>query len=290
MNINKQKLSIEEGLLKQAGYRGSEIDELISQRYSMGGTQKPILVLTPNEGQTGVAEVWKAPQEIVKTPRTKKQRLLNDHKPRVALSQFLKDAKTHQKTIKGVMERIYRSKSCDTTVTKKEMESWRQLPKYSTYTRLNKLWNGYITDLLMVKEGDDDINSAKKMNYAQKLTSADFNGAKITVIEARNPSIVGLTGIVAWEAKSNFVIVCEGGKCFEKMDSLEGMELDNPGKDTQVGGLKIVDKSGTRFIVHVDVGEMEFEIIGSRFLFRTADRSGKKFKPKNVDLLISYAT
>lgn len=289
MNVNKQKLSIEEGLLKQAGYRGSEIDELIVQRYSMAGTQKPILVLTPNEGKNETAEVWKAPQEVGKTPRTRKQRALNDHKPRAALSQFLKDAKTHQKTVKGVMERIYRSKSCDTTtVTKKEMEAWRHLPKYSTYTKLNKLWNGYIADLLMVKgdnNKDNDMNSAKKMMYAQKLTSADFNGAKITVIEARNPSIVGLTGIVAWEAKSNFVIVCEGGKCFEEMDKLEGMQLDNPGKDTQMGGLRIVDKPGTRFIVHVDAGSMEFEIIGSRFLFRTADRSGKKFKPKNVDLL-----
>lgn len=293
MNINKQKLSIEEGLLKQAGYRGSEIDELISQRYSMGGSQKPILVLTPNEGKNETTEVWKAPQEVVKTPRTRKQRLLNDHKPRAALSQFLSNAKTHQKTVKAVMDRIYRAKSCDTSVTKREMEAWRQLPKYSTYTKLNQLWNGYIADLLMVKQGGDkndndvnSVNSAKKMGYAQKLTSADFNGAKITVIEARNPSIVGLTGIVAWEAKSNFVIVCEGGRCFEEMDKLEGItELENPGKDTQMGGLKIVDKSGTRFIVHVEAGNMEFEIIGSRFLFRTADRSGKKFKPKNVDLL-----
>ncbi|KAG5360844.1 hypothetical protein CJU89_3933 [Yarrowia sp. B02] len=285
MNVNKQKLSIEESLLKQAGYRGSRIDETLAQRYSMGGGQKPILVLTPNEGKTDTAEVWKAPQVVVKTPRTRKQRLLNDHKPRVALSQFLKEAKTHQKAVKGVMERIYRSKSCETTITKNEMAAWQKLPKYSTYAKLNKLWNGYISDLLMLKEGDKDINSGKKMNYAQKLTSADFNGAKITVIEARNPSIVGLTGIVAWEAKSNFVIVCEGGKCFENMDSLEGMELDNPGKDTDMGGLKIVDKPGTRFIVHVDEGNMEFEIIGSRFLFRTADRSGKKFKPKNVDLL-----
>ncbi|KAG5368635.1 hypothetical protein CJU90_0850 [Yarrowia sp. C11] len=288
MNINKQKLSIEEGLLKQAGYRGSEIDELIAQRYSMGGTQKPILVLTPNEGQTESAEVWKAPQEAVKTPRTRKQRLLNAHKPRTALSQFLNDAKTHQERVKSVMKRIYKSKSCDMAyVTQKEMQAWRQLPKYSSYVKLNKLWNGYISDLLMVKEGGDknELNSAKKMMYAQKLTSADFNGARITVIEARNPSIVGLSGIVAWEAKSNFVLVCEGGKCFEKMDKLDGMELENAGKDTQMGGLRIVDKSGTRFMVHVEAGDMEFEIIGSRFLFRTADRSGKKFKPKNVDLL-----
>lgn len=284
MNINKQKLSIEEGLLKDAGYRGSQVDEVLTQRYSMVGSQKPILVLTPNEGKVVPKDVWKAPQENVKTPRTRKQRLLNDHKPRAALSQFLKASKTHQKTVKQVMDRIYHSKSCETTITKREMDAWTQLPKYSTYKNLNKLWNGYITDLLMVKEGEE-INSNKKMTFAQKLTSADFNGARITVIEARNPSIVGMTGIVAWEAKSNFVLICEGGQCFEKMDNLESLQLDNPGKDTNMGGLKMVDKSGSRFIVHVDSGNMEFEIIGSRFLFRTADRSGKKFKPKNVDLL-----
>lgn len=297
MNINKQKLTIEEKLLRKAGFSAAKTEEVIRERYSMAGSQKPILVLTPYESKEAP---WVPKPESKTVKKTQKQKKLNEKKPRVALQAFISTARANQKVVKGVMDRAYRSAYGATaggkepgplTVSAKELRAWKAVPKYDDFASLSKLWNGYVVDLLMLKGGSAGsgavVNASQKMNFAQKLASADFNGAKITVIEATSPSIVGLSGIVLWEAKSNFVIITKGGKCYERMDELETVDIENPGAETAMGGIKIVDKVGTRFRVEIEIGKevMDFEIIGSRFLFRTADRSGKKFKPKNVDLI-----
>lgn len=196
------------------------------------------------------------------------------------------------------------------------------IPTIEQFITLNELWNGYINELLFNGINNNNTNNnnnlsttttttiAKEMTLqhklilASKLASADFHGAWIKVISALNPSMVGTEGIIIWEAKTNFVMVVDG--CFKKQQQKEDeSEEDNNkfGKHKlnsfrdKIGGLRIIEKRGSIFSLKVNNNNnnisdtsdddnnnniLWFDIIGSRILYRTTDRSGKKFKPKSV--------
>lgn len=179
------------------------------------------------------------------------------------------------------------------------------IPVIGQFLELNKLWEGYMQELLFNNVSDpsqnnqqnNDTNSmtlAHKLSLAGKLASADFHGAKLKVVSAHNPSLVGFEGIVIWEAKSSFILV------------VAQKTTPHATIREKIGGLRIVEKRGTVFSFQVRVegkekeketggssalkGEedefMTFEIVGSRFMYRTAERSGKKFKSRSVEDLM----
>ncbi|KAA8916595.1 hypothetical protein TRICI_001221 [Trichomonascus ciferrii] len=216
---------IEEGLL-QKSHTPEEAKELLDSRYSLSGEQKPFLVLTPTSGGNN-ASVPKAKKgldhdELMTNPNLRvnkhKQRKRRIRRARDDLKDFIKENKNNA--------------------------------SYASFEGLNTLWKGYMADLLS--------GTSNAQVIAGKLASADYHGADLTVVEARNPSLVGINGIVVWEARTGFVMVCRDNK------------------------LRIVEKRGARFDVNA-LPDKKFEIIGSRFLYRTAERSGRKFKPKSVE-------
>lgn len=189
------------------------------------------------------------------------------------------------------------------------LEFQQNIPVIDQFFELNNLWNEYMQDLIFNTAGDSarqnqqniDIEAiplTHKLSLAGKLASADYHGAKLTVISAHNPSLVGFEGIVIWEAKSSFIIIVP-----QKLNA-------NSTVREKIGGLRIIEKKGTIFRFEVQVpsvdkktddsqenfdkekallGEkrkMTFEIVGSRFMYRTAERSGKKFKARSAEDLI----
>ncbi|XP_058459988.1 ribonuclease P protein subunit p29 isoform X2 [Malaya genurostris] len=77
---------------------------------------------------------------------------------------------------------------------------------YKQMVPLNRLWRKYISRYL----GKEKIPDAPDLQYNQMtldLLKADYHGAKISVIRARNPSLVGIKGIVILDTKGTFKIV-----------------------------------------------------------------------------------
>ncbi|KAI1373285.1 ribonuclease P protein subunit p29 [Hypoxylon crocopeplum] len=134
--------------------------------------------------------------------------------------------------------------------------------KYAVYEPLNRLWLGYIREVL----GGELY--AGGQGAAAKLSAADFHGAEVEVSRSRCPSRVGIKGIVIKDSRFTFEIVTEKNQA------------------------KTVPKEGTMFRVSVPPpqeqenslgkevrGQFTFEIHGDQFQHRSADRATRKFKP-----------
>ncbi|KAI1403601.1 ribonuclease P protein subunit p29 [Hypoxylon fuscum] len=137
--------------------------------------------------------------------------------------------------------------------------------KYAVFESLNKLWLGYIREIL----GSELYSGGQ--GAAAKLSAADFHGAKIEVSRSSCPSRVGIQGIVIKDSRFVFEVI------------------------TRTNQIKTVPKEGTLFRISVPTAQQEaaladqnqdqerkpftFEIHGSQFQYPAADRATKKFKP-----------
>ncbi|KAI1765397.1 ribonuclease P protein subunit p29 [Hypoxylon sp. FL1150] len=138
--------------------------------------------------------------------------------------------------------------------------------KYAIFEPLNRLWLGYIREIL----GSEIYGGGQ--GAAAKLSAADFHGAEVEVSRSRCPSRVGIRGIVIKDSRFVFEIITKGNH------------------------IKTVPKEGTLFrvtvpapvqIEHAAVETQEkerkpftFEILGDQLQHRSADRATKKIKPR----------
>lgn len=272
---------IEETLLLKS-HSKERTKELLETRYSYSGEQKPLLVLTPTTGPTAATTTKFGTKQLHTTishskinnkSKFNKSKL---HNARIALNDYIKGCKRNQQLLKSCLKLSDKS---NPLLNQKCDELSKKIPTYDQFVPLHRLWRSYITDLLFSTVSPTQTQTPVKtlqnaVGLASKLATADFHGAQVTVVSARNPTLVGMQGIVIWEAKSSFIIVLQS----PVLVPCSGF----------VGGIRIIEKKGTRFKVTVYTNELdqighEFELIGSRFLYRTADRSGRKFKPRSVD-------
>lgn len=129
------------------------------------------------------------------------------------------------------------------------------LPKdtisYKEIVPLNRLWRGYIARYL----GKETLPNAADVQYSQftmDLLKADFHGAKMTVVRAKNPSLVGIRGIVILETKGTFKFVSKDNK------------------------LRTIPKNDSVFRIHWN--NVDITIFGKHINCRPAERSVKKIK------------
>jgi ribonuclease P protein subunit POP4 len=78
---------------------------------------------------------------------------------------------------------------------------------YGSYIPLYKLWKSYIHDI---------ISSTPPSAYTTKIIKSDFHGAKMFVSKSKNPSLVGISGIVIKESKNCFYFVTKENKLKRK--------------------------------------------------------------------------
>ncbi|KAK6531097.1 hypothetical protein TWF281_007922 [Arthrobotrys megalospora] len=140
----------------------------------------------------------------------------------------------------------------------------KEAQKYAIYEQLNKLWIGYIHEIL---KGSFGANGTAGQATAAKLCAADFHGCEVEVVRNRCPSRVGVKGIVVKDTKMTFVIVTRKDevKHIPKEHSVFRFEIPWP-DSTKEGAEPIV-----------------LELHGSNFMFRAAERMNKKFKAKAMD-------
>ena len=81
----------------------------------------------------------------------------------------------------------------------------KEQQKYDVYEPLHTLWVGYMWEILGMSEGQKSYVTGQ--SAGPKLVSADYHGAKVTVVRSRCVGMVGLQGIVVRDTKFTFQII-----------------------------------------------------------------------------------
>jgi len=172
--------------------------------------------------------------------------------------------------------------------------------KFHLFLPLHKLWMGYMSELLGLSQKPTHAitreSAAKRMPSASgmhpKLLKADFHGSILTIFQSKNPCIVGLSGIVIHETENVFKVVTKDNKLkiLPKQNSIftfsvplystlspshninTPLPLPLPALSDPVGPVQTVE----------DVPNIQFELYGNQFMFRAAERAGRKFKHKET--------
>lgn len=118
--------------------------------------------------------------------------------------------------------------------------------KYANFVPLLEMWNTYMGEVIG--------SGGMKGPEGEKLLKCDYHGAMMEVVRCRSPSRIGIRGICIKENRNTFELITENNQ------------------------LKLIPKEMTVFKVTVDTVGLKYEIFGSQFLSRAADRAGRKFK------------
>lgn len=112
--------------------------------------------------------------------------------------------------------------------------------------QLHLLWKEYTKDW--------EIKHSKEA-LLSKLARAEFVGARLKIVRAKNTQLVGLCGIVTQETQFTFIL------------------------QTKTKKKKRVPKKNVVF--SLEIGEKEFILLGSNLLLRSTDRGVRKLKFKH---------
>ncbi|KAG7666231.1 POP4 [[Candida] subhashii] len=296
--MNNRGNELEKHLLTRCYDKQDRIIELLTSRYSITGDQKPTIVF----GQSSDSTTNK-PKSLLHQEQSSQSNITPERKQSTR-----RDLKLYiQTTLKNQKKLIKRIQSYNRKPTKtanpfpfQKMILHYNIPQFDNFRTINALWQKYIQDLLFPQSQQNNLAMA---NILPKLATADYNGCLVTVLQSRNRNCVGMRGIVVWDAQHSFIIVVPNGRdCKEWKEGGEGGDVS---VSEMVGGLRVVPKKHTLFGFDViipkkkrtetkegqeEVEEEEeddecigFTILGSRFEFRSVDRSGKKFKNHSVD-------
>lgn len=166
---------------------------------------------------------------------------------------------------------------------------------YEIYKSLHEMWTNYMLEVLgYMRDGHvvgtststpgarnapPPPKSVTAQSQGSLLSSADFHGAEIEVVQCSDAGKVGIKGIVVRDTKFTFVVVTPGNqvRTLPKRDTVFKYEIELP-------LLSGAGKEGG------NVGEewrkkLVFEVHGNQFEFRPAERANRKFKWKVMDYL-----
>ncbi|KAG5352483.1 Ribonuclease P protein subunit p29 [Termitomyces sp. T112] len=197
---------------------------------------------------------------------------------------------------KRAKQRVHKEKKIAKVMGKREAKErgiWhfdKSQAKFELFVPLHRLWMGYMSELLGLQQPPASGRpSAQAMPSSSsmhpKLVKADFHGSIITVCQSKNPCLLGLSGIVIHETENAFKVVTmkDAVKLIPKENSIFSFVVPLystlPPSHKQNEPLPIPDLEGTKKTV-LQVPHIEFELHGNQFRFRSAERSGRKFKHK----------
>lgn len=124
------------------------------------------------------------------------------------------------------------------------------------------------------------IDSAEK-----KLLKADLHGARVSVVQSKTPSLVGVTGLLIQETQEAFKILTMRNrvKIVPKRSSIFTIYLDHAKKHIyDVPSSSATGNNGATPIVTPDPSAPNVVptvlIYGDQFCYRSSDRLSRKFK------------
>lgn len=281
--------SLEKHILSRSYSPEAKVLEVLSSRYSVTGDQRPSLILTPT-GTPSEKSASTSTSLLHRKTGGKGPKSSKSANTRLELKKYIATTLQNQRKLTKIINQTRRKSArgsiSDAYISSKLSQF--QIPRFEEFTGLNNLWQEYMKNLLFSSPLQQKIPSLTMM--LPKLTSADYTGCLLTVLQAKNSQLVGTRGIVVWDTQYLFIL------CIPRdQDSKEYTETIEDSTEltasTRVGGLKAIPKKGCIFGFDVITDEqkdecLSFNIIGSRFEFRNVDRSSKKFKNHNVDDLL----
>lgn len=125
--------------------------------------------------------------------------------------------------------------------------------KYQDGLILNDLWRQYILQILPTSNRPP--TPAFVLSQCNALAISDFHGAHIRVIQAKNPSTIGIEGIVMQETEQTFRLISADDR------------------------IRTILKSDCIF--HLFLNDHVFILHGQHLCYRTDIRSKLKLKPKD---------
>ncbi|PPR00119.1 hypothetical protein CVT26_008899 [Gymnopilus dilepis] len=175
--------------------------------------------------------------------------------------------------------------------------------KFDLFLPLHHLWMGYMSELLVLPQkaprtpAPDAASKAMPSSSGMhpKLLKADYHGSIMTVSQAKNPCLVGVSGIVIHETENAFKVVTRQNKLklLPKQNSIFTFAVplystlppsrapDAPlPLPSPVDPTKEVPPQVRKTVL--DEPHIQFELYGNQFRFRAADRAGRKFKHKET--------
>jgi len=171
--------------------------------------------------------------------------------------------------------------------------------KYEIYEPLHTLWVGYVQETLFGgagmaprATGGGHVEKGKSLMLGQelaaKIMTADLHGAEMKVVRSRCPSRVGIKGIMVKETKMTFEIVTKENMIKSEFDPFSIQSTANVRgiaipKEHSIFEVEVPPKlpevpPGTETIGGVK--NLVFQIHGTNFMYRAAERGHKKFKAK----------
>lgn len=257
--------TVEKHLLSRCFTSEQRILELLEERYAVGGA-KPFLQLAPTDNVEETKPKKEAESLFNRNPDLKPS-TSRKVSTRRDMRVYIKRTLGNQRKAVAQVQRAARKKE---TIDIEALVKRYEVPVYRKYLPLSALWRQYMLDLLFGDQKNPNLNM-----ILPKLATADFNGCRLTVLEARDRNLVGKTGIVLYDAQHLFIMVVP--------QQTESERTLSPAE--RVGGLRVVTKKGAifGFEVEVEAETVGFSILGSRFELRAVDRSSKKFKSHNVE-------
>lgn len=274
--------ALEKQLLSRSYSSESNVEQLLTSRYSLKGEQKYFLLLVPTGGTTTEAKPPLTALEV--GGNNGKMSAEAKQATRKRLRVYIKTTLANQKKLVRRIQAYNRQKAIK---EKKpfpviKMLDHYKIPKFEDFTALNTLWQSYMQDLLF-----PNATVPSSATILQRLSTADFNGCLLTVVGSKNQNVVGTRGVVAWDTQHSFILCVPRNEDSKEWN--EDTHIFSPSE--QVGGFKIIAKKGSLFAFDVTLpGDKDecigFTIVGSRFEIRPVDRSGRKFKNHKVDDII----
>ncbi|KAK7462736.1 RNase P/RNase MRP complex subunit [Stygiomarasmius scandens] len=176
---------------------------------------------------------------------------------------------------------------------------WRlekEQARFELFVPLHHLWMGYMSELMGLPQSSSvsgvptlkDAPSAVGMH--PKLVKADFHGSILTVKQSKCPSLVGLSGIVIHETENTFRIVTRDNKekLLPKQNTIFTFAIPLfstlPSTHTPETPLPMINSQSESIptTTVLDIPHLEFDLYGNQLRFRSAERAGRKFKPKET--------
>ncbi|KAJ2784005.1 RNase P/RNase MRP complex subunit [Coemansia javaensis] len=132
--------------------------------------------------------------------------------------------------------------------------------RHELFLPLHELWTKYIEALLGPDTEAQLRDPKQRQQLLGRLVKADLHGARVSVVRARCPNFVGISGILAQETKNTFKII------------------------TRDDRLAVVPKAHCVFALDLPPAS-QCLIYGDQFTYRASERATKKFKSRpTVDL------
>lgn len=158
---------------------------------------------------------------------------------------------------------------------------------YASLAPLRTLHERYLAHVLALPTWSEDGSLAAgdmKVPVAPeplqgKLLKVDLTGAVLSVLAAKNASLVGLRGTVLEETEGTFRLACADDRVRVVPKAGAQLLLSFPAFAYPVAPREPEDEAALLQRFHAQCPRIEVEIMGSAFAFRSGDRAGRKFRP-----------